>query len=226
MTILIIISLFIIMIAIGQSETWNELNLFACPVDDEHGTSKEEKRIFCFIDLKGSTTIAEELGHLKFSKFLQDYYSDITLAIKNTEAEIYQYVGDEIVLSWPYAKGLKNNNSIQCFYEMKAIIASLSGKYMRKYGVCPEFKAGLHGGNVMSAEIGKIKKEAVYIGDVLNTTARIVGNCNRLGKEFLISGKLIRELNIIEGFESLFIEATIPRGKKTQVDLYSLRKIA
>ena len=226
MTILAIIFIFIILIGIDQSETWHALNLFARSSDGQQLSSTEERRIFCFIDLKGSTAIAERLGHLQFSNFLKDYYSDITLAIQNTEAEIYQYVGDEIVLSWPYAIGLRNNNSINCFYEMKAIIASLSHKYLAKYGVCPEFKAGLHGGKVISTQIGELKKVAVYIGDVLNTTARIQENCNRLGKEFLISGKLIRELNIINGFESFFVEATIPRGKTTQLDLYCLKKTA
>ena len=47
---------------------------------------KEEKRFFCFIDLKDSTTIAEELGHVKFGNFLQDYYYDITEAIRRIKS--------------------------------------------------------------------------------------------------------------------------------------------
>ena len=62
---------------------------------------KEINRIFCFIDLKGSTTIGEKLGHYQFGLFLKDYYSDITDAIRQSEAEIYQYVGDEVILTWP-----------------------------------------------------------------------------------------------------------------------------
>ena len=65
---------------------------------------KEESRIFMFMDLKSSTTIAEKLGNLKFGSFLKDYYSDITDAIRYSKAEVYQYVGDEIVLSWPVGK--------------------------------------------------------------------------------------------------------------------------
>ena len=54
--------------------------------------------------------------------FIKDYFSNITDAIQNTEAEIYQYVGDEIVLCWTYKKGMKNNNAIRCFFLMKDII--------------------------------------------------------------------------------------------------------
>lgn len=85
----------------------------------------EVKRIFCFIDLVGSTTIAENLGHSKFGLFLKDYYGDITPALKKTQAEIYQYVGDEIVLTWPYEKGIKNNNSIRCYFIMQDIMTKL-----------------------------------------------------------------------------------------------------
>ena len=145
---------------------------------------KEVNRIFCFIDLKGSTTIGEKLGHYQFGLFLKDYYSDITDAIRNTEAEIYQYVGDEIVLCWSYEKGIKNNNMIKCFFIMKRIIHNLKEKYLAKYGVFPEFKAGLHGGKVMVTWVGEIKREIVFIGDVLNTTARIQEMCKQLSKDF------------------------------------------
>ena len=92
---------------------------------------REVERIFCFIDLKGSTTIAEKLGHLEFANFLKDYYSDITDALRNSKAQVYQYVGDEIVLSWSFEKGLENNNAVHCFFEMKRVIQG--------------FKAEVHG---------------------------------------------------------------------------------
>ena len=226
MTTLAIILLLIFLIGSGQYKTWERLQLSPDPDCDDTMDLREEKRIFCFIDLKGSTTIAEQIGHLRFASFLRDYYADITSALRNTEAEIYQYVGDEIVLSWPYETGLKNNNSVRCFYEMKAVIASLRDKYMDKYGFCPEFKAGLHGGKVTTTWIGVMKKEDVYVGDVLNTTSRIQENCNRLGQELLISGRLLKELTNLEGFEPCLIETTIPRGKTQVLELYGLKKVA
>ena len=185
---------------------------------------KQEFRIFMFLDIKSSTTIAEKLGDLRYFDFLNEFFHDVTDPIIDSYGRIYQYVGDEIVLSWPYDKGLRNNNSINCFYEMKRIIASLENKYLSKYGICPEFKAGMHGGNVIHTQIGEMKKAVVYIGDVLNTTARIQESCNRLGQEFLISGKLVREFNMSDRYASDFMEITVPRGKKASLQLYSLRQ--
>ncbi|MHC4457755.1 MAG: adenylate/guanylate cyclase domain-containing protein, partial [Planctomycetota bacterium] len=61
---------------------------------------KEDDRIFMFMDLKSSTTYAEKLGHIKYSQFIQDCFFDITDVITKYDAKIYQYVGDEVVLSW------------------------------------------------------------------------------------------------------------------------------
>jgi len=183
---------------------------------------REVERIFCFIDLTGSTTIAEKLGHFDFACFLKDYYSDITEALRKTNAQIYQYVGDEIILTWTFKKGLEDNNVIHCFFEMKKIINELKEKYILKYGIYPEFKAGLHCGKVIVTWVGELKKEITYLGDVMNTTARIQEDCKRLAKDFLISEELLNRISELGNIKASFVEETIPRGREESVRLYSL----
>lgn len=187
---------------------------------------KEVDRIFCFIDLKGSTTIAEKLGHIDFANFLKDYYADITEALRKSNAQIYQYVGDEIILSWSYRSGLKENRMINCFFLMKDLIHQKNEAYIAKYGFYPQFKAGLHGGKVTVTWIGELKKEIVYIGDVLNTTSRIQEDCKRLSKDFLISESLLKKADDLSDINAVFVESTIPRGKERSIRLYSLEHIA
>jgi adenylate cyclase len=188
----------------------------------KYHTPREVKLIFCFIDLKGSTTIAEKLGHMRFAMFLKDYYADITEALRKTNAQIYQYVGDEIILSWSYKNGLKNNNMINCFFQMKEIINDNKQKYISKYGVSPEFKAGLHGGPVIVTWVGEMKKEIVCLGDVLNTTARIQEDCKRLAKDFLISEDLLNCIDDLGSIKVTFVEESVLRGKEKSLKLYSL----
>jgi len=148
---------------------------------------KNERRIFMFADIKNATGIAEELGEEKYFNFLKDFFRDIAPAIVQTYGEVYQYVGDEVVVSWKMKQGLKKGNAIRCFFEMKAIIKRKRKRYLSKYGHLPEFKAGYHFGNVMVGEIGQIKREIVFSGDVLNTAARIVGQCNEYNVDILAS---------------------------------------
>ena len=48
--------------------------------------------------------------------------------------------------------------------------------FKNKYGIVPEFRVGIHLGEVTVGEIGVIKKDLAMSGDTMNTTARI-GNC-------------------------------------------------
>jgi adenylate cyclase len=157
--------------------------------------------------------------------FLKDYYSDITDALRKTNAQIYQYVGDEIVLSWSYKDGLNNNNLVLCFFLMKQIIEGRKQKYLDKYEFFPEFKAGAHGGEVIVTWVGELKKEIVYIGDVLNTTARIQEDCKRLKKDFLISEDVLLRMEKTDKIKASFVEETTPRGKEMPLKLYSLELV-
>ena len=149
-----------------------------------------------FIDLKSSTTIAERLGEERYFNFLNDTFSISTPGIMNTQGEIYQYVGDEIVVSWITKIGVNRANCINCYYEMTTLLREKSEYFEKEYGVQPQFKAGLHFGNVIAGEMGIVKREIVYSGDVLNTASRIQSLCNEMKAEILISNALINLIDL------------------------------
>jgi adenylate cyclase len=188
----------------------------------KYHTPAEEERIFMFLDMKSSTTIAENLGHVKYFKMLREYYSDLSDPIVNYSGEIYQYVGDEIVVSWKLKNGLQNNNCVQCFFAMKAAIQKQSRKYMEKFGLLPEFKAGFHLGKVTTGEIGVIKKDIIFTGDVLNTTARIQGLCNEYNVDILISDDLIKKLNLGSQFQIKTLGKNELRGRDEKIELFTI----
>ena len=144
-----------------------------------------------FLDMKSSTAIAEELGHVNYFAFLQEYYDELSDSIINHSGEVYQYIGDEVVVSWTERTGLKDSNCIKCFFAMKEDMSNRSEYYLEKYNAVPDFKAGLHIGKVTTGEIGALKKEIVFSGDVLNVTSRIQGLCKEYQSDLLVSDELI-----------------------------------
>ncbi|WP_378174999.1 adenylate/guanylate cyclase domain-containing protein [Aquimarina sp. SS2-1] len=182
----------------------------------------EEERIFMFLDMKSSTPIAEKLGHVKYFEMLATYYADLSNAIIQHAGAVYQYVGDEIVVSWNLAKGLKNDNCIRCFYTMKLTLKKQSEKYLKEFGVLPTFKAGFHYGMITAGEIGKIKKDIVFTGDVLNTTSRIQGLCNSYDVPILISETLFQKLKNNSNFTYKSLGYASLRGKNEQMQLYTI----
>ncbi|MBS1598843.1 MAG: adenylate/guanylate cyclase domain-containing protein [Bacteroidetes bacterium] len=182
----------------------------------------EEERIYMFLDMKSSTTIAENLGHVKYFEMLREYYADMSDSIINYSGEIYQYVGDEIVVSWKLEKGLRDNHCIECFFAMKSAIQKQEKKYKEKFGVLPAFKAGFHFGKVTTGEIGVIKKEIIFTGDVLNTTARIQSLCNTHDVDLLVSGELAKKLDLHASFQLKFLGEAALRGRDEKVELFTI----
>ncbi|TRX52680.1 adenylate/guanylate cyclase domain-containing protein [Fulvivirga sp. M361] len=189
----------------------------------KYNKPQDEVRVFMFLDLMDSTAIAERLGNKNYYNLLRDFYADITNDIIYNAGEIYQYVGDEVVISWKYDKGVQDHHCIRCFFDIRSKISSLEDKYRAKYGIVPDFKAALHYGHVMAGEIGIIKKDITYSGDVLNTTSRILSMCNAYKKRLIISGNLFRSLQELESsFDSDRIGEEYLRGKKEKVELYAI----
>ena len=183
---------------------------------------RKERRIFMFLDMRSSTSIAEKIGHQQYFLLLRSYYADMTEAILETSGQIYQYVGDEVVISWPENKGLYRNNCLLCLRGIDDKIASRAGYYQDKFGVVPAFKAGIHLGEVTVGEIGIIKKDIIYTGDVLNTTARIQAKCDEFNAQTLGSEELVNSLSTEGNFSFSRIGSLRLRGKSKAVGLYRI----
>lgn len=186
-------SIFVSLLYSGISEHLGHnvlLNFFS----GKYHRPKEEFRVFMFLDMKSSTSLAEQLGHQKYFRFLSDYYNQLSSAIIEHKGEVYQYVGDEIVVTWERNNGLRNSNCIRCFYAMKQALLKKSTYFENTYGVAPSFRAGLHLGQVTTGEIGALKKEIFFTGDVLNVTARIQKLCKPLGQDIIVSEQLAQQL--------------------------------
>jgi adenylate cyclase len=181
----------------------------------------QEERIYMFLDMRSSTSIAENLGHVMYFKMLREYFADLSEAVIKYSGEIYQYAGDEMIVTWDLKKGIQNNNCIQCFFGMKKIIAGEVVKYREKFGLLPQFKAGLHCGKVTTGEIGVIKKEIIFTGDVLNTTARIQGLCNQFNVDILVSGELVKKLEPNASFSIKSLGENELRGRDEKIGLFT-----
>lgn len=183
---------------------------------------RDEERIFIFLDLRDSTAIAEKLGHNRYSMLLQNCYHDLTDIVIKYKAEIYQYVGDEVVLSQDKNDKPSSLNSIKLFYAYKNKLIDRKNYYEKYFDVFPEFKGGIDAGIVTVAEVGDIKREIAYHGDVLNTAARIQDKCREYDKDLLISENFETEIQEFNGFNKKLIGEVSLTGEKHTVKIYNI----
>ena len=215
--VIMVVSLFYMEVSnnLGQSVL---LNFFT----GKYHKPLEEERIFMFLDMKSSTTFAEQMGHIRYFEMLKEYYADLSDPVVQYAGEIYQYVGDEIIVSWNLKNGLDNNNCIKCFFAMKEVLNKNAEKYHSTFGLLPTFKAGFHFGEITTGEIGVIKKDITFSGDVLNTTARIQGLCNNYDVDLLLSDHLLDKLDLTSEFKSKALGEAELRGRDKKVSLFTI----
>ena len=160
----------------------------------------EEERVVMFLDLKDSTSITETIGSDKFVELINLCYRIMSKPILKNKATILKYVGDEVILTWPIKKGIKNNNCVNFYFDFNDELEKHRNEFITKFKIFPVFKAGLHSGIVTAAFLGSIKKQMDYSGDVMNTTARIESICNQYGANFLISESIANKLQKSDNF--------------------------
>jgi len=183
-----------------------------------------EERIFLFIDLVNSTGIAEKLGDLKTQALIAQFFFDIAKPIVEYGGETHRYIGDEVVVTWKFADGIKSAKCVHCIFAIQDLIAKQAQKYRSEFGLVPQFRAGMHGGSVVASEVGDDKLEIVYFGDTVNVAARLERLCKEMNQSFLISEELMRCIDLSEDTVIARHNVVTVSGKERPIEIYSLVK--
>ena len=181
-----------------------------------------QERIIMFLNIENSKQISEKLSPMVFHNFLNDFFYDITESIVMHQGIIYEYVEDLVIVTWAMTKGLRDGNCIRTFFQIKDQLAELKEKYFNKYGLFPTIKASLHCGKLVRAEIGDLKTQIVFHGDVMNTTARILDNCYKIKGDLLASAHLVLRIDIPKLYETKTVGVITLKGKETAVELFTI----
>ena len=183
---------------------------------------KAEERVFLFIDLEGSTSLAERLGSARYFELLRRFVDELTEPVLEAEGEIYQYAGDEVVITWPLEAGVRRANCVRCFFAIRAAVGRDALRYEQHFGAVPRFRGGLHGGVVTGGEIGDLRQQVVFVGDILNTAARLEEYAKRTGRDLVVSGPLLARLTLPPGVLATACGDLEIRGKDARVTAFAV----
>lgn len=183
---------------------------------------REVGLVFMFVDLRNSTRLAEEMGHVKYSRFMKEYYRLLSNCCAENDGDIYQIAGDGAFLTWKLSASRKEAKPILCFEDLKRCFFRTRKRFLSEFGHYPTFKAAAHWGKVIMTEVGNFRSEIAYHGDAINTTSRLQDLCSRLGEEFLISRELLQELPNIGKYSPLPKGPFELKGKSSETFVYAL----
>lgn len=164
-------------------------NLY-CLLVGRYQRPRVETRIFAFIDLKDSTAITEKLGGPRARQFIAQFLFDLSRPITDHRGDIYKYVGDGLIATWRWDDGIAHGAVLLAVLEAAAAIEQRGAVYADRFGVRPQFRAGVHGGEVVVSEQGDLRRAIEFNGDAINIAARLEGTAKDLGIAVAVSGAI------------------------------------
>lgn len=184
--------------------------------------ARMEDRFFLFVDIVGSTTLAERLGPVATNRFLDRVFQLASDPVDRCHGEIYQYVGDEMVITWTVPEGRVTARPLACFFAIEAVLGQGAAEFTREFGVAPRLRAALHAGTVIAGEVGGSRRAIVFHGDVMNTASRIENATRDLNRSFLASAAALSRLDDRDNYKLDDLGSQQLRGREGQVRLFAV----
>lgn len=182
-----------------------------------------EERIFAFVDLIGSTAYAQAHGDLAAQRYLGAIFAAMAEPVRRHGGAIDDYVGDMALITWPLAAGVRGARCVACVFAVLDAIARDAGTWRRDFGEVPRFRAALHGGEVVTAEVGVDRHKISYFGDVVNTTGRLEALCRTLDAPVLVSADLLDRIPALPaGVHARALGAHAVKGRGQMLTVFGL----
>jgi adenylate cyclase len=183
-----------------------------------------EARVLMFLDLAGSTSLAEAMGELRVQGLLTRFFFDIDGPIVAHGGEVHAYVGDEVIVTWPLDERMSGGRCIDCFFAIADSIAEKANSYRQEFGMVPSFRAGLHAGQVVISECGSSRRQLAYFGDTVNVTARLQEHCQEVGRNLLVSANLLRHMKLKPAFAVEPLGEVRLRGRAAAIEVFAVER--
>ena len=182
----------------------------------------EENRFVLFVDIVGSTALAERLGGVGIHRLLDRIFRLLTVAVEDYCGEVLNYVGDEVIITWPERRGAIECRPLRCFVAMREELARASDQLQREFCVMPQIRGSLHFGTVIIGEIGDVKRAIVFNGDVMNTAARLEELSRTAAGGFLASRAAMEQFNSAPPFAVRDLGRLTIRGRTDGIDVVGI----
>ena len=132
------------------------------------------------------------------------------------------YVGDEVIVTWPERDGAVDGRPLCCFIAMRDALARAASQFEREFGASPRIRGSLHFGPVIVGEIGDIKRAIVFNGDVMNTGARLEELSRGVEGGFIASRAAMARFDSAPPFAVRDLGQLAIRGRADGIDVVGL----
>ena len=179
-----------------------------------------------FADIRGFTSMSEQMTAQQVSEFLNEYFTEMEPIITKYNGVINKFIGDAVMAIFGEPIQDKNHaeNAVRCAHAMLEKVKELQRKWISEGKPKLEIGVGVNTGEVFVGNIGSINRmEYTVIGDTVNLASRLESYNKVYKTKLLISSTTYEE---VKGFaEVIKISDVQIRGKANKMDIYEVLNV-
>jgi adenylate cyclase len=197
--------------------------------DTKLGGDRKEVSIL-FSDIRGYTTLTEQLEAEEVVRMLNEYFESMVEAVFAHKGTLDKYIGDAIMAVFGSPLPLKDHawRSVQTALDMRQRLEEFNMSRRQDHKPAIRIGIGINSGTVISGNIGSSKRmEFTAIGDDVNLSSRLEGASKQYGCDIVISEKTLelcsQTLNALKGgLRVRELDKIIVKGKTQPVSIYEV----
>ncbi len=185
------------------------------------GEMRHVAALFC--DIRSFTSISEELQPRQVVRFLNDFYSVMTVVIKKYGGSVNMFIGDEIfaVFGAPLSTTNNERRAVLAAIEMIEKIKHLNEKYQPDFRRPIQVGIGVNSGEVVAGNMGSEEKiEYSVSGDTVNTAKRLESLTKDMPNTIIVSESVYRKVAPLVVAKEL--EEVSLKGKRNAMKTYQI----
>nr|WP_314781094.1 adenylate/guanylate cyclase domain-containing protein [uncultured Treponema sp.] len=184
-------------------------------------SSKSSTRELCFLftDIRGFTTMCENMQPREVISILNHYLDIETKIIFENGGDVDKYVGDEIMAFFSGPK--KEINACKAAMEIRKAMRREQMAALKEGSALVSIGIGINSGPVVFGPVGsKTRKDFTSIGDTVNLAARLEGANKEYGSKSIISEEVYK--NLSNDFICRELDFIAVKGKTEAVRIYEI----
>lgn len=191
---------------------------------DELKLGGEEKDVtILFSDIRGFTSLAEDLSPAEVVEFLNRYFSDVVRVVGEYDGMVDKFMGDAVMVLFgaPLSIGSEPERAISCALEIQLIVEEIN-RELTVQGKAPlSVGVGINSGPVVAGNIGSQNRmEYTVIGDNVNLASRLEGLNKAYGTKVIVSESTRNAVG--DNFTFRELDFVRVKGKKRPVPIFEL----
>jgi len=176
-----------------------------------------------FSDIRGFTTMTEELGAQGTVSLLNEYFTIMVDCIQREGGMLDKFIGDAIMAAFgiPIAHNDDEDRAVRAAIAMMTSLDAWNVERLAEGKKAVKMGIGINTDSVVSGNIGSPKRmDYTMIGDGVNLAARLESACKQYHASLLISENTYKKLH--GTYRIREIDRVVVKGKTEPVGLYEV----